>query len=257
MNRHKVLIIGGGYASIRYVESIIWDDSYKLTMCGTEIKKKTKDISAKYALPYLKFSDLTKSNINQFDCIIVALPCNIKLRYIKTIIDDFEYTNALIIEKPLTIDENEISNYQTLLSKLDKCAIVCQRDFFPELYSIPEAECFNIIWPSYDNDAIFIKRNMLPHVLSWMINIDNSISEIRMKSENTYVGKWRGRDFKIQFVERTNSLCMMVNNKVYPDFQYRKFNKEIVKLVLSSDKNISSKSINRAIKVSNLLISLD
>ena len=38
----KILILGGGYGALRYLESLIWDTEKEITICGFEIQGKSK-----------------------------------------------------------------------------------------------------------------------------------------------------------------------------------------------------------------------
>ena len=40
----KILILGGGYGALRYLESLIWDTEKEITICGFEIQGKSKSV---------------------------------------------------------------------------------------------------------------------------------------------------------------------------------------------------------------------
>ena len=46
----NIMIIGGGYAAQRYVESLIWDDN-EIIMVGFGIEGKTKKLCEAFKLP--------------------------------------------------------------------------------------------------------------------------------------------------------------------------------------------------------------
>ena len=254
MPNSNILILGGGSAASRYVESLIWTEK-PICLCGTGVMKKTIQLSNQFGLPYIEFKDLTPSTINGFDCVIVTLPVLVKREYIRRILDDLQYKNAMIIEKPLALAMDDILFYERTLTQLNKCAVVCQRDFFLTRYDIPIAQRYQILFPSFEIDPEFNRTNMLPHVLSWLLALDDSLTSFHLE-DNQYCGVWRGVPLTLQFVDRRHCPSLTINGRDYPNVQYREINKIIVEQVLSFNKEQTLISINRAVKVSKIITTL-
>lgn len=252
----KVLILGGGYGALRFVESLIWENIFEIVLCGTEIQGKTQKMAKKYGLSYISFESLTVDIASTIDCIIVALPVQVKRKYVQYLIEDLGYRNAMILEKPLALNANDLNYYKKSLAFLNKCAIVCQRDFEIEQYSINEAENYYIKFPSNVIDENFNKEHMLPHVLSWLITNDESLNSLQHTDYNTFTCIWKGCLCTIQFVERTGKNFVSVNEIEFPNVQYRRINSKIVKSVLSYNICETEKNLRKAFKVSSLLIKI-
>ena len=249
----KILIVGGGYGALRYVESLIWDTSIELVMCGMEVLGKTKDMAKKFGLPYISFDNLTPQNVAVFSCVIVTLPARVKKNCVNHLIKALSYRNALILEKPLALDFEALHYYEYELKHFEKACVVCQRDFDIKHYTIGFAERYNIVFPSYVTNDAFIVEHMLPHVLSWLITQENSLDSLKRVSSNAFSCVWRGALCDITFIHRTENTLLSVNGQVYPNVQYRRVNSEIVKKVMRFSVHDTEHNINRAIIVSRLL----
>ena len=254
MRNSDILILGGGFAALRYVESLIWTEKH-ISLCGTGVLKKTIELSNRFGLPYMEFKDLTPSAINGFDCVIVTLPVSVKREYVGRILHDLQYRNALIVEKPLALDKDDILFYERTLTQLDQCAVVCQRDFFPAQYDIPVSQHYQILFPSYETDPGFNKTHMLPHVLSWLLAVDDSLTGLHLE-DGLYSGVWRGAPLTLRFVDRRHCPSATINGREYPNVQYREVNHRIVDQVLSFSKEQTLTNVRRAVKVSEIITAL-
>lgn len=253
---YEVLILGGGYGALRYVESLIWDSMFSITLCGMEKLRKTRVLADRFALPYITFDSLDKTEVNKYACIIVALPIDVKRYYVEYLLQELCYTNTLIIEKPLALAYKDLFFYKKELRKHQRYAIVCQRDFFPEEYEIQSSDKYDIVFPSREGDEYFNIVNMLPHILSWLITNDDSLEMVKRGSKNHFKGIWKQKELSIEFVQRTENNLALVNGKCYPNVQYRRTNAEIVKKVLDFDVEKSEESLQKAIKVSKFIINI-
>ena len=166
----KILILGGGYGALRYLESLIWDTEKEITICGFEIQGKSKVLSLEMGLPWLAFDKLNINIINDFSCIIVALPPEVKRRCIEKL-TEMRYINALIIEKPLCIQEEDLLWYKQELPRMERCAVVCQRDYEEYMYYWKDTGSVEILYPSFNMDDKFNKWHMLPHILSLLYTL--------------------------------------------------------------------------------------
>lgn len=252
----KVLIIGGGYGALRYVESLIWTEEFGITMCGMEVSGKTRKLAERFWLPYISIGSLNKTIINSFDCVIVAVVPEGKYRTLEFIVKKLEYNHGLIIEKPLSLESAELREMEQLLHNIEKCAIVCQRDFLTEEYRIPEFEEYRIKFPSYQSDAKSNIIHMLPHVISWLISNGDDLEYLIPLDTQRFEGIWRKKKITIEIVRRTEDDCTMVNEVKYPNIQYRKVNAMIVKKVLAFEKRQSETSLQNAIKTSKIIIKI-
>lgn len=246
----NILIIGGGIAARRYIESLLWTE-HNIYISGKNVLGNSKKISEEYILPYFDFDNV---NVSLFDVIIVCNAINGKYNIVYDLIEIKGYRKALIIEKPLTIFKEEITCYKELLNKLKACAVVCQRDFCIEKYQIPDSSSYNIIWHSIKSEYESNIIHMLPHLLSWlMIEIGD---DIVLTSENNILkGKINKRDVVISF-ESSEINGIEINGKFYESPNYRNLNKDIVNKVYSFNKHDSDENIDRAIKASKIICKL-
>ena len=67
----KVLILGGGNAARRYVESFIFYDDMKMTLVSFSLRNKTEALAQEFNIECFPFFMLTRENINRYDCICV------------------------------------------------------------------------------------------------------------------------------------------------------------------------------------------
>jgi len=252
----KVLIIGGGYGALRYVESLIWDEDFEIVLCGMEVRGKTRMLAQRYGLPYVSFGKLTEGEAASYDCVIVTLPAGVKKECVRYLMEDLSFRKALVLEKPLALDQEEMDYYEHNLTRLKKCGIVCQRDFEKDKYHIEPADEYHIMFPSNVTEEAFNMEHMLPHILSWLITEDDSLETLEHVDENTFSCIWRGTQCRIDFVPRTEDNLVLINGIEYPNVQYRRLNAQIIKKILLFEEQDTMESINKAFKVSRLLIGI-
>lgn len=251
----NVLIMGGGEAAERYVESLIWDEGISVSLCGFSIYNKTQQISRYYNLPYLSYNMIDDVIIQKYDCIIFALPVEVKRRYIQEIVDKFNYNGAIIIEKPLAINNDDLAYYIQRLPLLEKCAIVCQRDYDLCTYKLPNEDNLKISFSSVFADMKFNTIHMLPHILSLLMVSGRQITHLKSDGDNHWVGSIVNGGVEL-LVEQGLNGQLRVNNVLLPSVQYRILNSIIVKNVCNACKGDIYTNIKRAITVSQCVISL-
>lgn len=250
----KVLIMGGGNAALRYVESLIFDKEISLTLCGFERIGKTKKMSESFNIEYITYSLLSERNINEYNCIIVTLPPHIKRQYIQQIIEEFMFKNFLILEKPLCITNEDLTYYNCNLKNFNNMAVVCQRDFCLEDYKIKKHTTYNLIFKSITENIKFNIINQLPHILSWFYCNGIIFNEIKLKN-TMIVCSNKICELKIKFSKFVD-FNASINDIIYPSVNYRKINAKIVKTILNYSYEKLQENLKRSIYVSNLIIQI-
>lgn len=253
---YHILIIGGGNAAKRYVESLFWQIDVSLTICGMGVCNHSYSLSQEYGLGFINYSELDKIDINHFSCIIVTVPPEVKKHIVSFIVDTLSYKNALILEKPLCTSEHDFEYYTTLPQKIEKCSVVCQRDFDLFTYAIPESNNYNIIFPTFTSNSSFNLTHMMPHVLSWLFTTNNCPIYITKKTHNTYCGCWGNSNININFVNHNISDVVRINETVYPKVQFRKLNNNIFRKIMDYNQAASFSDIEKACCVSSIIIKL-
>ncbi|MCL2155493.1 MAG: hypothetical protein FWH53_07615 [Leptospirales bacterium] len=249
----KILILGGGIAAHRYVESLLWTP-HEVFICGFDIKGQSKRLSNDYSLPYTLFFDLSEYDINDFETIIACVALTDKYKIIYRLINDLKYNNCIIIEKPLSIYMNELESYYNLLSPLKSYAVVCQRDFAASNYKILISDMYNITWLSITDDIFSNMINMLPHLLSWLILEIGDDIKLNVV-DNELHGTICNKRLYIRF-EKSSNNRVIINNTVYETPNYRLINSKVADIVYSFSKNDSIINLNRAIAVSKIVSKL-
>ena len=252
----KILILGGGYGALRYLESLIWDTEKEITICGFEIQGKSKVLSLEMGLPWLAFDKLNINIINDFSCIIVALPPEVKRRCIEKL-TEMRYINALILEKPLCIQEEDLLWYMQELPRMERCAVVCQRDYEEYMYYWKDTGSVEILYPSFNMDDKFNKWHMLPHILSLLYTIGGEIPNIKKIKKNYYKGLWCESDISIQFVSHDVKECLTICGKSFPAVKYREKNILIVDRVMCYSQYETQRNLEKAFAVTQAIIYLN
>ena len=254
MMTSKILIIGGGRAARRYVESLFWNSD--ITICGIGVLNCSHKLSEQYNLDFVSFYDMTQKFINSFSCVIVALPVEVKIRYVKHIIEELHYNNTLIIEKPLCINSDDLKSYKLLLKGFKRCSVVCQRDFDLQTYNIHNESQFNILFPTFTKDTKFNLIHMLPHVLSWLYTTKKENISIKQERDNKFVG-YCGKTFvSIEFVPHKITRDVIINNIEYPKVQYRNLNSTIVNIVENYTQKETKIDLDKAFYISSIIAKL-
>ena len=251
----RVLILGGGNAATRYAESLVWDSDINLTLCNMGVFNKTKELGKKLAISCIDYNSLNKNNINNYDCIIITLPPSVKRKYVESIVNDFAFKGSLILEKPLCTNRQDLIAYNDCLNKLNKVAIVCQRDFDIDNYKIQKSNLYEVNFKSITDDLEFNIINQLPHILSWFYT--NGIIFNNSKVENNQVVLTSDKsEIRINFSSKFVDFNTTINGILYGEVNYRKLNSLIVKKVLNYNKSDSIANIKKAIYVSQIIVEL-
>ena len=250
----RVLIMGGGNAALRYTESLIWDKEISLTLCGFNVLGKTKKLSESFGLEYIDYNLLSKKNINYYDCIIVTLPPHIKRKYVQQIIEEFNFKNVLILEKPLCITNEDLSYYSDNLKHFNNIVVVCQRDFCLEDYQIKKDTTYDLVFKSITEDIKFNVINQLPHILSWFYCNGIVFEDIKLDN-GTVVCYSKNFELKIKF-SKIIDFNASINDIIYPSVNYRKINAKIVKTVMNYNYETVQENLKKSLYVSNLIIQI-
>lgn len=252
----KILILGGGNGGRRYIESLMWDFNLELVIACFNVSGKAKKLASDYCIKSISYDALTVDIVNVFDCIIVAVPPQYKLSVVKHIVCEFGYKGTLILEKPLCLSYCELYAYDELLKTVSRCAVVCQRDFFPDQYSIIPACEYDVQFPTQWVDSDFNLIHLMPHVLSMFSKYIGFTPILQRLGQNVYFGNVNGAKIRISFVSHGLSSTLQINNTVYPKLQYRMLNRIIVDKVCLFSKEETQENILRAFSVTKELIRL-
>lgn len=249
----KCLIIGGGNAALRYVESLLWDNDIDIVLCSVDVCGKTRKLARDFNLPIVSIQELSNNTINSYKCIIVCLPPLVKTTYVKHIIDGLGYLGTLILEKPLAITYEDLRYYEDLLIRLKQnCAVLCLRDYLPETYSIPSAPQYDIVFYSELKDFRNNIIHQLPHVLSWLYTNKHIVKSVRV-IDNNLVGETANGTFSITFESNMDSPGVIINGIKYPPLNYRKFLLNAVKEILLRNAALARNDMEKAIKVASFI----
>lgn len=250
----KILILGGGVAAHRYVESLIWTD-HEIHIAGIDVIGKSKQLSAEYSIPYFKFDYLDVETVRNYDMLIVCLSLDRKYDILLRIIKYMGYKNCIIIEKPLCTSEDELQKYFDLLSPLERCSVACQRDFDLSNYRIDKSNSYQIIWHSIYESLSANIMHMLPHLLSWlMLEVGKNIQ--LKKNDDYLVGTIDNKKLEIYFIKSKDS-HVSINGINYKSPNYRVLNRKIIEQVYLFKKEDSNNNLERAINVSKLICELN
>lgn len=249
----KCLIIGGGNAALRYIESLIWGN-LDIFLCGTCVKGKTEKLAHEFGLPYITFQELKCSTINSFECVIVCLPPEIKLHYVIAIVDELQYRGTLILEKPLAIHYDDLHYYRMLMSRTEpNCSCLCLRDLLPETYGIQPKMYNEIVFYSEFVDLKSNIINQLPHILSWLYSYGCQVDSLAIKGDAIY-GNSNNRIFLISFGREMPGV--LINGVRYPPLNYRKHLLTIVKSLMIRDARLIRAELGKAIWVAERICKL-
>lgn len=249
----KCLIIGGGNAALRYVESLLWDNDIDIVLCSVDVCGKTRKLAREFNLPIISIQELSDNTINSYKCIIVCLPPLVKTAYVKHIIDGLGFSGTIILEKPLAITFEDLSYYEDLFLRLKQnCAVLCLRDFLPETYNIPSAPRYDIVFYSEFKDFRNNITHQLPHVLSWLYTNKHIVKSVRI-IDNNLVGETENGTFSITFESNMDSPGVIINSFKYPPLNYRKFLLNAVKEISLRNAILARNDMEKAIKVASFI----
>lgn len=249
----KFLIIGGGNAALRYVESLLWDNDIDIVLCSMDVCGKTRKLAREFSLPIVSFQELSNDTINSYKCIIVCLPPSVKTTYVKHIIDGLGFLGTIILEKPLAITFEDLRYYEDLLLRLKQnCAVLCLRDYLPETYCIPSALQYDIVFYSEIKDFRNNIIHQLPHVLSWLYTNKHIVKSVRI-IDNNLVGETESGPFSIVFESNMDSPGVIINGIKYPPLNYRKLLLNAVKEIMLRDAALARNDMEKAIEVASFI----
>ena len=250
----RILLVGGGIAAERYVESLIWTDN-EVAIAGFNYLGKSKRLSEKYLIPYYDFISIDKKTLNMFEILIVCVPVEIKYSVIHRLVYEMEYRGRMILEKPFSIGIENIEKLYEVVQCLDCCIVACQRDFDMENYKINNQETYDIVWYSIKEKLYDNIIHMMPHLLSWMIVQMNCYDIDIHVDDNRIVGKIGKSAINIRFVKSEDNY-IVINERSYYSPNYRKINAIIVEKVSFWSKHQTNMNLNRAVLVSKIISTL-
>lgn len=250
----RILLIGGGVAASRYVESLIWTSNY-LAIAGFDCYGKSKQLSTFYDLPYYHFYDMEKIELNSYHLAIVCVPVEMKCRVVQWLVSEMQYRGRVILEKPFVIGVANIRNLLETIDVLDSCIVACQRDFDLENYKIPQSNEYRIIWKSINDSLHDNIVHMMPHLLSWIIlELDSSDIDLHI-CNHAIVGTIGEKKVDICFIYASDNY-VEINGKQYASPNYRKINAQIAKIIFELSKEETKRNIERAVLVAEVISEL-
>lgn len=254
----RILIVGGGYGATRYLEALLWNADYELSISGTGYYGKSQKLSCSFGLKYVPFEEL--KNLASIDCIILAIPPSIRQKYTNLLVNEFQYRGIVISEKPLFIHESEASFYEGIACRF---ATVCQRDFFKNEYLINnQQDSYTVSFPVFFSNEVDNIIHVMPHVLSWFASQDQTITGLRRKGCNHFCGNCGNKPISILFHKRTSDKELVrINDVTYANVNYRLCNAKIVHDILAFGlpdfQRNHSRAINVSCQISTLLRQLE
>lgn len=228
-NKFNILILGGGISSERFIESLMFNNNYFLTVAGFEKLNKSKKLAEKYDLKYIFFYDIM--DFNKYDIIILAIPPSCKYETIKYITDK-NYKNKFIIEKPFSMTIKECKSILNLIEKND-FIIPYTRSYLKDTYAFNYKDD-TLIWNIPNNNTLDIYKENLPHIIQLLIDNKfcfNDISIIK-KTKNKLKLKLTNSYITIQF--KNNNGIYILNDNEYK-INYRLSNNQMILYLLSEN----------------------
>ena len=228
----NILILGGGASAKRFVESYIYNDDLKLTICSMNIFHKSRELSQKYKLKCINYNSLNKNNINNYSVIIISIPLLGKFDVIKKIID-YGYKGYFIIEKPFAsniIDANKqldilINNY---------FIIPYTRRYLDFNYIFNDFNKINWhVVNSIPKDKILTES--IPHIIDFIqynIGTCKKIDNIKY-NDNVLSFKYNDKIIEITF---NNENIFTINGETMKDLDYIKANNIMLIELLAMNK---------------------
>lgn len=232
----KILIIGGGVSGTRFVESYVYDND--ISLVGRTKNGRAFFLAKKYNLKYYTYDEIINiKNINLFDCIIISVPLEEKMKILKLIYNK-KYLKRIIIEKPFSLNIHDMEKTLELLSH-NKFEICFPRRFTPKYYMIQKnnLDKYVFIWPV--TSSMKTKNylvHLLPHIIDWILLsfeilvIDNL--KIIKVTNNIVIFNLNKHLFEIIFKYDIYAKNITVNNQEYLWPDYIKINRKILNTVL-------------------------
>lgn len=250
----KILLIGGGTASARYVESLIWTP-HLLAIAGFGKYSKSEKLSALYDLPYYVFYKMTEKELASYDLLIVCVPVQEKCHVINWLVYEMKYSGRVILEKPFVIGTDNINILLKAIKRFELCIVACQRDFDLGNYRLVQSNEYRIIWQSISASLEENIVHMLPHLLSWLIiELDSTDIDLHICGSDV-TGTIGGKVVEIRFASGDDNY-VEINEIRYASPNYRRINAHIVNEIFEMSKEEAKKNITRAVLVSKIVSAL-
>lgn len=130
---------------------------------------------------------------------------------------DLEYKKYIILEKPLSLEESEIAEYEKLLKNVEGFNIAYTRNFLDD-YKLKDEKEYNIVCGSVSIDMDFNITNNLPHLLDlFYLSFNKMPTEFFLK-KFALCGTIESTPINIRFETQIDNL--IVNNYYYPKINF-------------------------------------
>lgn len=260
-NKYNILIIGNNIHTIRYIESLMFNNKYNLLLL--KVDNSVEPISQKYGLKLIETSFLY-SSISEYNLIILSDMLNINVFDLLKKIISSNYKGKFILEKPLTFEYNKSKKITKLLEK-NRYLVAYTRQFY-DINVDFDKERLEIEWPNFYQYKIEPLKNTLPHILDLIFKISdiNKYKKIKLVyaiklKQNFYIKLIIGKKvYLIRLYDGKNLNELVRINGIAIEWpNYFKIINKMVEIVLSNeisvlDNNIISLKINRVLeKVKN------
>lgn len=247
----KILILGGGNAAERYVESLFFNSNIEIIIVSFGIANKSQKLANKYYLRIIAFDSLNTDLLQHVDCILLCIPLSVKLYYTQRLLD-MGYNGALVFEKPLALTVHEVEEYQTILTNFEKYYVAYNRDFWN--YSVPwvvDGRCV-IKWATVFSGIEDNIIHNLPHILNWMLKCNYSDISLSIFSEDTVVGSLDGNPLSIRFI-KSKEPTHVINCVELPRLDYIHLNQMMINNIFQFDQTASQNSLKRSYQIAKII----
>lgn len=256
-DKYNILIIGNNIHTIRYIESLMFNNKYNLFLL--KVDNSIELISQKYGLKLIETRFLY-SSINEYNLIIFSDMLNINAFGLLKKITTSHYKGKFILEKPLTFEYNKSKKIIKLLEK-NRYLVAYTRQFYDINVDFDE-ERLKIEWPNFYQHKIDPLKNTLPHILDLIFKISdtdkykkiNLIYAIKVKKIFYIKLIIEKKVYLIRLYEGKNlNELAMINGITMEWPNYFKIINKMVEIVLNDeisvlDNNIISLKINKVLE---------
>lgn len=212
----NVLIIGFGNIALRYYEALLKLNYYSINLyILSNNDPKLSDIK------YVYFQDVSEISNNNFDIVIISTCSNVRLKIIKSIIDNnnIKCIKNLILEKVVFSNITEYNEFNNMdKSKINNIYI---NSFWKNYLDVDEIKLFNRPKIQINCSNKFGVCCNLIHILIWLNKLIN-LENINFK------------DYKIIDSKRKNYNELIFNmESKYLDITQKKDEKRYLKIIIS------------------------